>query len=354
MLCLVAVSTIYAGNFSKQATLEPLLVQSGKHKHWCGVCGMNLKMFYKTSHTYEDANSKKQYCSIRCLLVDTKNESLNIDNIRVVDVKSEKLISAKDAFYVVSSKVKGTMSRVSKLAFASKSDALEFAKKYKGKVVDFNEAMNMAKESLESDINMVSKKKKKKMYPMGEKIYKKKCQEIDSTEFSQINMLKAKIKTEKLCKPLNEKQLQALSLYLFEVKRVGDLGASSEVIKVSKDEKCPICGMFVYKYPKWAAQIFYKESHLSFDGVKDLMKYYFEKDSKKIEKILVTDYYSQKAIDAKKAYYVVGSDIYGPMGDELIPFENESDAKTFSMDHKGIKILKFKDITSEEVYNLDE
>jgi nitrous oxide reductase accessory protein NosL len=34
------------------------------------------------------------------------------------------------------------------------------------------------------------------------------------------------------------------------------------------------------------------------------------------------------------AYYVLGSDIYGPMGRELIPFEKEADAKEFIKDHQ--------------------
>ncbi len=84
-----------------------------------------------------------------------------------------------------------------------------------------------------------------------------------------------------------------------------------------------------------------------------MMKYYYEhKDN--ISKILVTDYYSQKAIDAKKAYFVIGSDVYGPMGDELIPFADEREAKTFNMDHKGFKVLKFDEIKEQKVYKLDE
>ena len=46
------------------------------------------------------------------------------DSIKVVDASTQKLIDAQQAFYVVGSKVKGTMSKVSKLAFASK-DAIK-------------------------------------------------------------------------------------------------------------------------------------------------------------------------------------------------------------------------------------
>lgn len=352
---ILSILNLNAASFSKTATLEPVLTQTGTQKHWCPVCGMNIKMFYKTSHTAKLHNqTPRQYCSMRCLAADMQEYGIDTNYVKVVDAQSEKLIDATMAFYVVGSKVQGTMSKVSKLAFKNEVDAQSFAKKNSGKVVGFKTALSIAQKSLKSDIAMIKTKKEKKIYPMGKKIFTKMCnKEIDLNSYIEINELKASIKNDKLCKPLKEKQLQALSLYLWEVKRFGDLASIEGTIHVTKDEKCPICGMFVYKYPKWAAQIFYGEKHYSFDGVKDLMKYYFE-HKKNITKILVTDYYSQKAIDAKDAFYVLGSDIYGPMGNELIPFAKKSDAKTFYMDHKGSKVVAFDEIVEKEVYKLDE
>ena len=348
-------SILLAQNFTKAASSKPVLMQSGKSKKWCPVCGMSLKMFYKTSHTTKlHDKTSKHYCSMRCLVVDMKKHDISTDTIKVVDAKSEELIDASTAFYVIGSKVKGTMAKVSKLAFKNKSDAKEFVKKYKGKIVTFEKALVEAKISLESDIEMITKKKEKKMYPMGKRIFLKKCkQDINLNNYSAINKLKAAINSDRLCKPLKGKHLQALTLYLWEVKRVGEKTATKESIQLSKDEKCSICGMFVYKYPRWATQIFYGGKHYSFDGAKDMIKYYFE-HKEGITKMLVLDYYSQKAIDARDAYYVIGSDIYGPMGNELIAFKSKSSAKTFYMDHRGAKIVHFKDIKQEEVYKLDE
>jgi len=345
-------SSLNAQTFTKKATLKPILVQSGPQKMWCNVCGMNLKMFYKTSHAAKiEDGSMHQYCSIRCLVVDMKKHHINLDDVKVVDAKTQKLIKAKDAFYVVGSKVKGTMSKVSKIAFKNRSDANEFVKNFGGEIVTFNKALEIAKESLKDDIAMINMKKKKKMYPMGKKIFAKKCNNhsVNFSKYSAINELKVDLK--KICKPLNEKQLQVTALYLWEVKRVHHNHLPD--IKVSKDEKCPVCGMFVYKYPKWATQIFYADKHYSFDGVKDMMKYYFD-HKENITKILVRDYYSQKTISAKDAYYVVGSNVYGPMGNELIAFESKRDATAFLMDHKGKKILPFNKITKKLVYSLDD
>jgi nitrous oxide reductase accessory protein NosL len=192
--------------------------------------------------------------------------------------------------------------------------------------------------------------KEKKIYPMGKKVFEARCsKDIDLSKYKNIDELKKDIKDKNLCKPLKDKHFDAMALYIWDVKRVGESDTHEHHIDVPKDAKCPVCGMFVYKYPRWAAQM----DSLYFDGVKDMMKFYFDSD-KDFKKILVSDYYSQKAIDATKAFYVIGSDVYGPMGDELIPFKNLSEAKTFNIDHRGYKILEFSEITKEAVYKLDE
>ena len=60
-----------------------------------------------------------------------------------------------------------------------------------------------------------------------------------------------------------------------------------------------------------------------------------------------------KIIDAGKAFFVIGSDVYGPMGSELIPFVSESDAEGFKKDHEGKRILRFEDINPGIIKILD-
>ena len=207
----------------------------------------------------------------------------------------------------------------------------------------------------------------KKIYPMGKKIFLLTCKhEINLSNFKSLDKLKIGIFKQKICKKVKGKKLEALSLYLWDIKRKRNIQNNVKVIKLKPKEKCPVCGMFVYKYPKWVAQIIYKkhnkEHRLSFDGVKDLMKFYFEPnewgkydniDMKNIE-IIVTDYYTQKPINGFQAFYVLRSDVYGPMGNELIPFKNEKDAKAFRLDHNAKTIITFDKITLQGVYDLDE
>jgi nitrous oxide reductase accessory protein NosL len=363
---------LQASHFSKVAVGNPHLVQDGSQKIWCSVCGMNLKMFYKTSHIVVLKDRKKiQYCSIRCLIADWESIKDKVKEVLVVDAKTGELIDTKSAYYVVGSKVKGTMSMVSKIAFAKEVDAKVFQKEFGGKIVNFDTVFKMAKDSFKKDLMMISKNKQKMMYPMGEKIYAKMCKHIDVNSFSRINELKSAIKTKTLCKPMKEKQLQAVALYLWDIKG-GHTKKSSYIynsIKTnfSKKDKCPVCGMFIYKHPKWAVFIYYEKNrelkYLVFDGVKDMMKFYFEptkwgkyKEFKnnRIKKIVVRDYYTLKPILAESAWYVVGSNVFGPMGNELIPFKTESAAKNFMADHKGKRVFRFNEITKEVVDKLDE
>lgn len=116
----------------------------------------------------------------------------------------------------------------------------------------------------------------------------------------------------------------------------------------------------VYKYPEWTAQVHFRDgTRLFFDGAKDLFK--FLADPKRygsvwrtqdVEAAYVTDYYSLEPVDAWGAFYVVGSDVYRPMGRELIPFSSEDDAKAFLKDHSGKAVLRFPQIAPEVLRGL--
>lgn len=137
--------------------------------------------------------------------------------------------------------------------------------------------------------------------------------------------------------------------------------ADKEPAKPGPTDKCPVCGMFVAKYPDFIAVLTFKDgAHAFFDGVKDMMKYClnFQKYSpsrkrEDIDRIQVTDYYGLHPIDGFKAFYVSGSNIYGPMGKELIPFEKEDAAREFQKDHKGTAVLRFEDINKDVMKGLN-
>jgi copper chaperone NosL len=145
------------------------------------------------------------------------------------------------------------------------------------------------------------------------------------------------------------------TLILFFAFTALSFAADTKPIEVKKNDKCPVCGMFVAKYTHWLAEVIFNDgTYAVFDGPKDMFKYYLNlqkysasKKSADITGIFVTEYYSTKLLDARKLFFVIGSDVYGPMGDELVPLLSETDAREFMKDHKGTRILKFQEVTNE-------
>lgn len=140
---------------------------------------------------------------------------------------------------------------------------------------------------------------------------------------------------------------------------IGSIASSAPLEKVESDTRCPVCGMYVAKYNIWITQIRYDESTVySFDGVKDMMAYYhnpvlyYGRNQSEINEIWVKDYYSLKWLEAQDAFFVIGSDMHGPMGHELIPFSSEAAAKSFLADHHGQQILTFDELTVEIIDRL--
>jgi nitrous oxide reductase accessory protein NosL len=67
----------------------------------------------------------------------------------------------------------------------------------------------------------------------------------------------------------------------------------------------------------------------------------------------VTGYYDQKPIAASAAFFVKGSDVYGPMGHELVAFVSEEESQEFLQDHAGEEILRLDVITPDVIAELD-
>lgn len=120
------------------------ILQSGKNKNSCTTCGMELAKSYKANHVAKQNDEIKQFCSMHCLAQEMSINKTQLQDIQTVDTKSLKFINAKEAYYVLGSKIRGIMTKSSKFAFADKNDALDFVKENGGKVTTFEEAYKNA------------------------------------------------------------------------------------------------------------------------------------------------------------------------------------------------------------------
>jgi nitrous oxide reductase accessory protein NosL len=111
--------------------------------------------------------------------------------------------------------------------------------------------------------------------------------------------------------------------------------------------------MFVSPYPEWVAQVVLADGTVVFfDGSKDLFVYLADRgrylpDTRTvaIEAVFATSYYDTEFVPAREAYFVVGSDVLGPMGHDLVPHATREEAEEFMKDHGGTRIVGFDDVT---------
>ncbi len=157
------------------------------------------------------------------------------------------------------------------------------------------------------------------------------------------------------------KRTSLIASLLFLTMVIPALAGEQAPPKPAATDKCMVCGMFVAKYPDWTAAIVFKDGvSRFFDGPKDLFtyslsikKYDPRRGLPDIDAIWVKDYYTLSFIDGKRAFYVIGSNVLGPMGRELVAFKSQADARAFLKDHEGKKVLRFKDITPEVMKQLE-
>ena len=125
-------------------------------------------------------------------------------------------------------------------------------------------------------------------------------------------------------------------------------------ITFDKNTSCLVRKLKLYKDPKWVAKIEARDGKtVYFSSPKSLFEFYFRpgkwfdvgiKSERDFSKIVVTDYISQKAINAESAYFVYGSRATSPAGDDLVPLASEDEAKKFSQKYSGKRIMKFDEV----------
>ena len=124
----------------------------------------------------------------------------------------------------------------------------------------------------------------------------------------------------------------------------------------------PVYLLPLKKYPKWITEAKLDNGKkVHFVSVKSMMTVYFHQPyfqrhkfiDGNITKLYVQDYINGKKIDAKNAVYLFGSNIVGPHGDDLIPFENREKAKIFQLKNGGTKILPFNKLSKGLIRYLD-
>lgn len=120
-------------------------------------------------------------------------------------------------------------------------------------------------------------------------------------------------------------------------------------------DACPVCGMLVQPHQDWLAQVRLSDgSTLFFEGPKDMFRYLrspgsYAKDKRDLEIIggFVTTWSEHRTVPIEKAWFVIGSDVRGPAGQELVAHASIADANKFIIEHGGMRLVRADDVTSD-------
>jgi len=124
---------------------------------------------------------------------------------------------------------------------------------------------------------------------------------------------------------------------------------------VPVDARCPVCGMYPARYPRWAAQVIFKDGAAHyFDSPVNLFDFLHKVDRydrrysrADVAVSYVRDLASGQWIEAGQAFFVLGSDVAGPMRNADLPaFATRNAADAFARQHHG-SVRTARDMTPQ-------
>jgi nitrous oxide reductase accessory protein NosL len=255
----------------------------------CPNCGMMLNMWARTRHHFLLNGKELETCSIHCLAERAEREGAEPADVKVaLYLEPEKMIAADQAVYVVGSTAPGTMTMVSKLAFADRAAAEKFAGEYGGVVTGYSLAFKQAVAQLDKDRTGIDTKRKN----------------------------------------------------------------SGKIVIPTPEDRCIVCGMPPASYPNNRAQILNMGNKtLHFCSGRCLV-YFLAEPAKYVEgevkpMFIWASAYPESMYDyAAGLFYVVRSKAHGPMGPEPFAFRTMKQASEFAA-QKGGTIVSFEKLTPE-------
>ncbi|MCP3874467.1 MAG: hypothetical protein GY699_15095 [Desulfobacteraceae bacterium] len=120
--------------------------------------------------------------------------------------------------------------------------------------------------------------------------------------------------------------------------------------KIESHKECPLCGMYPSRYPQFNCQLIFKDgTYEAFDSATGLLLYLLFSDKtginpKPVDKIYFKHYLKESWLESSKSFFVIGSEIMGPMGIEFLPVDNKHAAEELKNQENGKEIISFKKI----------
>jgi nitrous oxide reductase accessory protein NosL len=125
----------------------------------------------------------------------------------------------------------------------------------------------------------------------------------------------------------------------------------SESTAQTASSRCDLCGMRLDPSSGWRsggrAQ---SGAEVRFDSPKCLFSYHHREGG--VRDPWFIEYYSQERRAGRDLFFVLGSDVQGSMGRDLVPVQGREAAERFSREHHGARVIPFDDVSAAIVEDL--
>jgi len=271
---------------------HPFIPPNNQYEGQCPVCGMVRSMWARTWISFDEVKNVSQVCSFHCLADWSLKSGQAPTNVMLtIYHQPDTSIPVSDAVIVIGSTAAGTMSPVSKIVFADRSKAEDFAKNCSGVLIDYTKALETAKASVAKENKMINGRRLKK----------------------------------------------------------------GKIVEPTENDNCPVCNMYPNRYPYGKCQIKSKDGQtIHFCSTQCLFAFLGKQElyvDQTVDPLLiwVVDRNSGMWISGRTAFYVIGSKkVFGPMGYEALPFNSLKEAEEFTITNGGDTLI-FSKVTVQKV-----
>lgn len=113
-----------------------------------------------------------------------------------------------------------------------------------------------------------------------------------------------------------------------------------------KDVRCGNCGMRIDRASAWYAELVSPQGEVrSFDTPRCALQSW-RRGKTAARSLRVQDYYDRQWRDGSDVRFVIGGDVSGPMGPDLVPVDPGRVSK-FIQDHGADRALRLEEVTAE-------
>jgi copper chaperone NosL len=132
---------------------------------------------------------------------------------------------------------------------------------------------------------------------------------------------------------------------------------------IESGEECHLCGMIITKFPGPKGQLYQRgnANNLKFCSTRDMFAYFLDPEHQhNIQQAFVHNMAvntweqpdDKTYIDAREAWYVIGSNKRGAMGPTLASFADQKSANSFA-DKQGGKLYQFDDLNLDLISSME-